>query len=135
MPYASESERREAKRRSAKKWRDNNREKLRSLNRRWKAENPDKVHEYHIRGRYGITPEQYEELYQKAGGCCEICRVAVLRQVEEGGRARKACVDHDHKDGKVRGILCHSCNRQLTFYEQYHKEIDLYLNKEAQCVE
>lgn len=49
--------------------------------------------------RYGITLEQYTEIYNRQGGACAICR-----------RTGRLVVDHDHKTKEVRGLLCHRCN-------------------------
>lgn len=54
---------------------------------------------------YGITPEQYEELLDRQGSVCAICR-----QPPRRGRLH---VDHDHRSGRVRGLLCHLCNRAI----------------------
>lgn len=56
--------------------------------------------------RYGLTKEQYEALYEAQGGVCYICRRAT-------GRRKKLAVDHDHKTGYVRGLLCSPCNGML----------------------
>lgn len=55
---------------------------------------------------YGLTLEQYEALYEAQGGVCWICRRAT-------GRTRRLAVDHDHKTGYVRGLLCKPCNSVL----------------------
>lgn len=55
---------------------------------------------------YGITKEQYEELYADQGGACYICQRA-------NGKTRKLAVDHDHETGYVRGLLCSVCNKML----------------------
>lgn len=55
---------------------------------------------------YGITKEQYEELYAAQGGACYICQRA-------NGKTKKLAVDHDHKTGYVRGLLCSTCNKIL----------------------
>lgn len=59
--------------------------------------------------RYGITPEQYDELLAAQDGVCAIC------DSPEPGRRRSDFmpVDHDHVTGEVRGILCHDCNTLL----------------------
>lgn len=59
-----------------------------------------------IKERYGITPEQYWALYEAQGGTCYICERAT-------GKVRKLAVDHDHKTGYVRGLLCKPCNSVL----------------------
>lgn len=59
-----------------------------------------------IMERYGLTKEQYEALYEAQGGVCYICRRAT-------GRRKKLAVDHDHKTGYVRGLLCSPCNGML----------------------
>jgi hypothetical protein len=58
-----------------------------------------------LKARYAITPEQYAGLMITANHCCQAC-----------GRHKsevKLCVDHSHKTGQVRGILCNSCNVAL----------------------
>jgi len=56
--------------------------------------------------RYGLTAEQYWALYEAQGGSCYICQRAT-------GKARKLAVDHDHRSGFVRGLLCKPCNSIL----------------------
>lgn len=77
----------------------------------WVAANPERTELTQRRSRmkkYGITLADYEDRLGSQGGACAICRVA------EPGRGRKHfCVDHDHKTGAVRGLLCMNCNDGL----------------------
>lgn len=56
-----------------------------------------------LKSRYGITLEDYEEMYKKQKGKCAIC----------GIKKDKLNIDHCHNTRKVRGLLCGSCNRGL----------------------
>lgn len=60
----------------------------------------------HIGLTYGLTVAQYEQILDKQGGVCYICRRA-------RGTTKRLQVDHDHKTGKVRGLLCSPCNRDV----------------------
>lgn len=63
----------------------------------------------HLKG-YGLTPEQYHELLRSQNFCCAICQTP-LKQIDRGwGKGRKHHIDHDHETGKVRGVLCSTCN-------------------------
>jgi len=62
--------------------------------------------------RQGCSTNQYRTLFEAQGGRCAICGVG------EGHRSRygKACrlaIDHNHRTGQVRGLLCNNCNRGL----------------------
>lgn len=57
--------------------------------------------------RYGLIPERYEELLQAQDGRCAICR-----QTPE-----TFMIDHDHKTGRVRGLLCPGCNLGLGHFK------------------
>lgn len=56
--------------------------------------------------QYGITQDQYEKMLEAQGHKCLICETSF----SDSDRSTKACVDHCHKTGKVRGILCWLCN-------------------------
>lgn len=58
------------------------------------------------RSKYGVSPEQYDEMRERQGGCA-VC--GAERSVD--GRA--LAVDHDHQTGHVRGLLCSSCNQGI----------------------
>jgi hypothetical protein len=62
--------------------------------------------------RRGFSLADYQALWEAQNGKCAICGV------KEGHRSRygRACqlaLDHDHRTGKARGLLCNSCNRGL----------------------
>lgn len=65
-----------------------------------------RAHDRRVQQFYGITPEQYWKIYQAQGGVCAICCIA-------SGKARRLAVDHDHKTGEVRGLLCGPCNQMI----------------------
>lgn len=68
----------------------------------------------HIKHRYGITLEQYHEMLDAQGGGCAICKgPGKSWRKSEFLVPRLFDVDHDHVTGKVRGLLCNSCNRRL----------------------
>jgi hypothetical protein len=82
--------------------------------REWRARNPFherktdplKARESKLRVKFGITPEAYEALLQRQGGVCAICAKA-----ETTGR--RLAVDHCHKTGRIRGLLCALCNTAI----------------------
>ena len=60
-----------------------------------------------LRCRYGITIKEWKRLYRKQKGRCAIC-------LKKAGRGRRGLhVDHNHKTGKLRGLMCPPCNRGL----------------------
>ena len=72
--------------------------------------------------KYGITSKDYKTLFRRQRGACAICGTKKPR-----GRWNCLHVDHDHRTGKVRGLLCFRCNTRLVFYEQYKARIERYI--------
>ena len=58
---------------------------------------------------YGITIEQYVEIFSKQNGVCAIC-------LEECKTRKSLSVDHNHLTGKIRGLLCNRCNRAIGMF-------------------
>ena len=54
---------------------------------------------------YGIDAAEFERMSREQGGLCACCG-----RLPRGGRHPGLHVDHDHKTGAVRGLLCHHCN-------------------------
>lgn len=59
----------------------------------------------YLKRTYGITLDEYEAMSEAQAGVCAICG--------RPPRTRSLHVDHDHKTGLVRGLLCMPCNTQL----------------------
>ena len=58
--------------------------------------------------KYGITLDEYDELLKKQKGVCAICGKPETKIV--WNTVCRLTVDHDHKSGVVRGLLCFRCN-------------------------
>lgn len=69
--------------------------------------NPDKFRDRRLRKVYGISLNDYETLLKKQNGRCAICRRPAT------DFKRKLAVDHCHKTGRIRGLLCAGCNAYL----------------------
>ncbi len=71
---------------------------------------------------YGITPEQYAEIYAEQSGKCALPSC--------GNPAE--CIDHDHATDSFRGLLCRKCNTALGMLRdnsELAKEVADYLEK------
>lgn len=75
----------------------------------WSAERQrirEQAHARRMRNVYGLNAGEYQRLYEFQGGHCAIC-------LRARGVAKKLAVDHDHRSGRVRGLLCSICNSLL----------------------
>ena len=70
------------------------------------AANKARNAKHHRKCVYGITQAEYESLFAAQSGACAICQKVFTADI-------RACIDHDHATGKVRGILCYGCNMGL----------------------
>ena len=66
---------------------------------------PEKYRRQHLKRSYGITLEEYNQMFADQNGSCAICPAT-----EAGGKHNVFVVDHCHATGKVRSLLCKNCN-------------------------
>lgn len=88
-----------------KKYKADNPEKNREIKRREYINNSERYRDYNLRRYYGITLEEYEEKLKQQNYCCKICQNKTTTR-----KNNRFDVDHCHKTGKIRGLLCSHCN-------------------------
>jgi Autographiviridae endonuclease VII len=98
--------------------------------RKWQRENPERLkaradafresgkkrisdRKSHLKRKYGLTLEQYDEMHAAQDGVCAICR-------QPRPEDRSLHVDHDHDTGEIRGLLCFKCNNALGDFNDDH---------------
>ncbi|MER7208480.1 endonuclease VII domain-containing protein [Streptosporangium sp. NPDC000239] len=69
-----------------------------------KRSRSDAHHRRRVSKTYGLGEGEYDALFLAQNGQCAICG---------GTRRQRLSVDHDHRDGAVRGLLCRMCNGRL----------------------
>ncbi|UKH49716.1 endonuclease VII [Rahnella phage Sarma103] len=72
---------------------------------------PLKIKDRNLRQNYGINLETYNRMLSEQEGSCKICGLT------ERIQNRSLAVDHCHKTGVVRGLLCSACNIALGKFE------------------
>ena len=99
---------------NARRRRDNPEERKRQVlaARAWKRRNPEKVAIQCRKRMYGLSDESFKLIIEAQKGLCGICST----QLSGTHRGNSPYVDHDHNTGKVRGILCRSCNFGLGLF-------------------
>lgn len=74
---------------------------------------------YGLLRNYGMSMTEYAQKFAAQGGVCEICERSESAMIpgrvpkESRTRVRDLSVDHDHKSGAIRGLLCNACNHML----------------------
>lgn len=81
-----------------------------------------------IKQRYGISLEQYDQMFEKQNGRCAICGKPETAKFR--GITKRLQVDHCHRSKKVRGLLCNVCNVRLGVLEnkEFCKKAEKYLS-------
>ena len=101
----------QCRRRSCRLYGIANRAKRNKRLRRWRRNNPAAARandrKKRLKTTYGLSETDLAALRSKQAGKCAICRRT----------ARRLFVDHCHSTGKVRGLLCQTCNTFLGWYE------------------
>lgn len=105
-------------------WREDNRDKvnerMRNVRAEWTEERRahsrvwqrDYNREKNRFRKYGLTKEDYLRMVDEQNGMCAIC------QKPYDWETSALHIDHCHVTGRVRGLLCHSCNKGLGhFYD------------------
>lgn len=77
--------------------------------------NPNYYLDRSLRKKYGVGFEWYQETLLKQNGVCAICKQPEVAKIK--GKVISMPIDHDHKTGKVRGLLCSKCNRGLGLFK------------------
>lgn len=77
--------------------------------RRVRNETKERKREMNLASRYGLTPQQVEQMKLDQNSSCAICGAPLTEKNQR--------IDHDHVTGKVRGLLCHECNIKLPAIE------------------
>src|ERR1035437_10727167 len=102
------SEHKEKENASSKIWYNEHKEERKEYMKIYKIDNKEKrsitVRRNNLKKKFGITWEEYDELFKKQNGYCPICG----RHQSEF--KKRLSVDHDHNTKKVRGLLCQNCN-------------------------
>jgi hypothetical protein len=72
------------------------------------ADHKKKAHEYTLKYAHRLTQADYAQMLEAQGGSCFICRATNPRTLHG-----HFVVDHNHKTGEVRRLLCNNCNLAL----------------------
>jgi hypothetical protein len=92
------------------------REKLVQKSKEWAAKNRDRAtlasRKSGLKREFGITIEQYDAMHAAQNGLCKICGQPECF-VNRSGKVQRLAVDHCHKTGINRGLLCAKCNHAI----------------------
>lgn len=81
----------------------------------WRIKNKEKFREYNtfykLQNKFNLSKEDYHKMLEKQNYVCKICKNIQIKS------KAVLCVDHDHKTGKIRGLLCDLCNKGLGFFK------------------
>jgi len=86
-----------------KKYYEWNKEQRKDYAKKYNKVHREEIRKYRVSHKYGLTLLEFNSLLSKQGYKCAICDKPLENR-------RDIHIDHDHKKGKVRGILCRSCN-------------------------
>jgi hypothetical protein len=98
----------------AKKHYIENKECIKKRVKKYRLNNPDKLKDAALKRKFGITLDEYNVLLSKQKHRCAICKSFDVGRKD----AKYFHVDHDHRTGKVRGLLCSKCNTALGLFNE-----------------
>lgn len=92
--------------------------------------NPHFARKHHLKSRYGITPEEYNDMASSQNGICGICG-GLSSDINVAGHQKKLAIDHCKKTKIIRGPLCTNCNQGMGHFldnKEILKKAIIYLD-------
>lgn len=68
---------------------------------------------YMLKKKYDMSLEEYDKIHESQNGLCAICGNPETKIHSRSKKVMMLAVDHCHKTGKGRGLLCSRCNTTL----------------------
>lgn len=98
---------------------------------------PNPHHSRYLYQQFGLTQGEFDALYESHNGQCAGC-LCVLR-FGKGTRygGNNLNIDHDHRSGKIRGLLCNTCNRAIGYLKdniETLKRLASYLERQQEFI-
>jgi hypothetical protein len=126
-PQEKSCQRRKASEMPSSQWRQDHREQSREYERGYLdarlAADPSYTRSCHLKRKYGITHNDYLQMLDEQEGVCAACGKPPLT-------GKLLLVDHCHRTGSVRGLLCNRCNILAGFLESDNRKVvETYLEK------
>ena len=87
----------------------NNKDKVKEHSKNYYINNKDKHREQQLNRNYGITEEEYNQMFKAQNGNCAIC------SRNQSEFKTRLAVDHNHETGDIRSLLCANCNLMLGY--------------------
>ena len=106
----------DAIREQKKAYRKKNRPEIVAKRRVWYLANKRRHWASMLKIRYGITPDDVDTMHAYQGGLCALCNQPMGKTTADRhgkDRMKERHIDHDHETGKVRALLCGTCNLGL----------------------
>lgn len=112
----------------SKQYRDTHKEELKQYNKQYnqshkeeknqyrkshKEERKQANKQYNLKKTYNLSIDQYNQMLAEQNYKCKICGVDEVNAGKNG-----LVVDHNHKTGKIRGLLCDGCNKGIGFLKE-----------------
>ena len=101
-----------------------NKDRLNQQSKKYYQENKERLlllqKDFARKRLYGLTSTEFDYLVTMQENKCAVCNQEFIKTPH---------VDHCHTTGRVRGLLCQSCNTTLGKYEKYKQQFDNYLNE------
>jgi len=93
-----------------KEYNEKHKDRYRQNTKNWSSKNGKRMKEWTLKTFYNLSLDEFNDIFEKQNGCCAICGI------HQSQLKKTLCVDHDHKTGQIRGLLCNKCNRGIGMF-------------------
>jgi hypothetical protein len=101
---------------SSRKWEKRNPGKVKNIRHSVYLNNVKENRKKAIIRNFKISKEEFDILHEKQGNLCAICKNPETVKNKSTNDIRALAIDHSHVTGKIRGLLCHTCNRGIGLF-------------------
>ena len=92
-------------------WQRANQDRYNARMREYRKTHPEAARADHLRRKFDLTLDEYEQMLEQQGGGCAICEDPPNEKIS-------LHIDHDHGTGEIRGLLCVRCNNAIALLRE-----------------